>query len=176
MSRRPVHRPASAGQAVRAGRGGARGRPPGGGSRSYKLSGVHGLNGGQVVLTADAETLTGDLACDSLSSIAATLQNGTTLTGAIQGTALTMDATSTWKVTADSILASLSNPTGASGNGMTNIYGNGHEVRYDANLPANSWLGGKAYDLASGGAFASAPVALRLGPRSPATLSALSLG
>ena len=42
-----------------------------------------GSNGGRVSFTADDEDLTGDLVCDNVSSIAARLQNGTILAGAI---------------------------------------------------------------------------------------------
>jgi hypothetical protein len=113
--------------------------------------GRSGANGGQAVLTADGETLTGDLTCDSISSIAATLRNTTTLTGSIKGAALTLDSTSKWNVTGDSILISLTDPDGVSGTTITNIYGHGHDVRYTANLPANKWLDHKTYTLASGG-------------------------
>jgi hypothetical protein len=110
-----------------------------------------GSNGGQAVFTADAETLTGDLTCDRDSSIAATLQNGTSLTGAIKGGGLALDATSKWTVTGDSILTTLSNQGGLTGTTFTNIYGQGHEVRYDPSLPGNQWLGAKTYALTGGG-------------------------
>jgi spore coat protein CotH len=113
--------------------------------------GRSGSNGGQAIFTAEAQTLTGDLTCDSISSIAATLQNGTVLTGAIKGAALTLDGTSKWKVTGDSILTALTDPSGVTGTSITNIDGNGHEVRYDANQHANEWLGHKTYSLANGG-------------------------
>ena len=34
---------------------------------------------------------------------------------------------------------------------ITNIHGNGHTVRYKADLAANQWLGGKTWKLADGG-------------------------
>jgi hypothetical protein len=113
--------------------------------------GRSGSNGGNALFTADGEILTGNLACDSISSITATLQNGTTLTGSVKGAALTLDSTSKWNVTEDSSLTALTDPNGVSGMSITNIYGNGHEVRYDANLPANKWLENKTYALANGG-------------------------
>ena len=91
--------------------------------------GRSGSNGGHALFTADGETLKGDLTCDSLSSITAALQNGTTLTGAIKGAALTLDATSKWNVTEDSTLTALTDPDGVSGTSITNIYGNGHNVQ-----------------------------------------------
>jgi hypothetical protein len=113
--------------------------------------GTSGSNGGTVVFTADGETLTGDLVSDSSSSIAATLKNGTTLTGMIDSASLTLDATSVWNVTGDSQLTSLSDASGISGTVITNIKGNGHTVYYDASLAANSALGGRTYSLAGGG-------------------------
>jgi membrane-bound ClpP family serine protease len=113
--------------------------------------GNSGSNGGTVVFTADGETLAGDLVSDSSSSIAATLQNGTALTGKIESAALTLDATSVWNVTGDSQLTSLSDASGISGTTITNINGNGHTVYYDAGLSANSALDGKTYSLAGGG-------------------------
>lgn len=110
-----------------------------------------GSNGGAAVFTADAETLAGDLVADANCSLRATLQNGTTLTGAIQDAALTMDATSKWVVTADSTLTSLAAAAGASGLSLGNIVGNGYSVRYDASLAANKWLEGKTYPLSGGG-------------------------
>ena len=113
--------------------------------------GTSGSNGGTVVFTADGETLTGDLVSDSASSIAATLQNSTTLTGTIDSAALMLDATSVWNVTGTSYLTSLSDASGISGTTITNIHGNGHTVYYDTSLAANSALGGKTYSLSGGG-------------------------
>lgn len=113
--------------------------------------GTSGSNGGIVTFTADSETLAGSLVTDSISSIDATLKNGSSLTGAVNTAALTLDATSTWTVTANSALTSLSDNAGIAGSGITNIYGNGHTVTYDASLAANSPLGGKTFTLAGGG-------------------------
>jgi hypothetical protein len=119
--------------------------------------GVSGSNGGTVIFTADGQTLSGDMIADSISSITATLQNGSSLTGSVNpdhtaGTVnLTLDSTSTWTVTADSYLTSLSDPSGIAGSSITNITGNGHNVYYDASLAANSQLGGLTYSLVNGG-------------------------
>jgi hypothetical protein len=119
--------------------------------------GTSGSNGGTVVMTADGQTLSGDLAADSISAIDLTLSNRSSLTGAIdnantaKSVALALDAGSTWTVTADSYLTSLSDPSGISGTTITNIVGNGHTVYYDASSSANSDLGGKTYTLAGGG-------------------------
>lgn len=116
--------------------------------------GTSGSNGGTVFLTADGQTLTGDLSADDISSISADLKNGSALVGGINTdgssatTSLTLDSSSAWTVTADSHITSL---TGAiiSGNTITNIIGNGHIVYYDAaSCPE---LGGLTYTLSGGG-------------------------
>jgi hypothetical protein len=117
--------------------------------------GTSGSNGGTVVLIADAQALSGDLVADSLSSISATLQNGSSLTGAIntESTAkeinLRLDSSSTWTVSADSYLSCLSDPDGISGTGITNVIGNGHTVYYNTALCTD--LGGQTYNLNGGG-------------------------
>ena len=79
-----------------------------------------------------------------------TLTNST-LTGTVNGAAMTLDKNSKWNVTDDSILTSLSNAAGISGTTITNIYGNGHTVYYDKKLSENKALGGKSYKLKGGG-------------------------
>ncbi len=113
--------------------------------------GTTGSNGGQAVLKATGQTMVGNLVSDSISSIAATLSNSSTLTGWINTAGLTLDKTSSWQVTADSVLTWLSDAAGISGTSITNIYGNGHTVTYDSSLSANSALGAKTYTLAGGG-------------------------
>lgn len=118
--------------------------------------GTSGANGGTAILTADAETLVGDLVADAVSAISATLQNGTSLTGTIDAAELTLDATSTWTVTGTSHLTTLTDEAGVSGTTITNIIGNGNTVTYDAALAANSWLAGATYTLAGGGTLSPA--------------------
>lgn len=77
--------------------------------------------------------------------------NNSTLTGTVDGAAMTLGANSKWNVTGDSVLTSLSNTSGISGTSITNIIGNGHTVLYDKDLEGNKALGGKTYTLASGG-------------------------
>jgi hypothetical protein len=117
--------------------------------------GISGSNGGAVILTAEEQVLTGDLVADSLSSLSVTLQNNSSLTGAInsENTAksanLTLDASSTWIVTGDSYLTCLTISGGVSGDAITNLIGNGHTVYYDAS--ACPELGGQTYTLGNGG-------------------------
>ena len=119
--------------------------------------GSNGSNGGTAILTADGQTLSGDLVADNISTLTLTLQNGSTLKGSInaddqaKSASLTLDASSAWTVTADSYLASLSDAGGISGNSITNIIGNGNTVYYDASNSANSALGGLTYSLVNGG-------------------------
>jgi len=113
--------------------------------------GTEGKNGGIVTFTADHEVLTGSLITDDISSITAALKNYSNLTGAIQSAALTLDSTSTWSVTANSNLTSLTDSDGISNGAITNIIGNGFTVTYEKDLLENGYLGGKVYQLANGG-------------------------
>ena len=113
--------------------------------------GRSGSNGGHVELTVENQILNGDIKLDQISSVSATLKNHSTLTGAVQNTALALDATSEWNVTADSALTSLAKADDISGDTIANINGHGHSVRYKPDLSANNWLGGKTWKLAGGG-------------------------
>ena len=70
------------------------------------------------------------------------------LSSKIEGAALSLGRNSTWNVTGDSVLTTLSNAA-ISGKEITNIKGNGHIVVYDEKL--NKDLGGKTYTLINGG-------------------------
>jgi hypothetical protein len=117
--------------------------------------GTSGSNGGIVEFSADAQTLAGSVVADKISTVALTLKNGSSLTGAIntaktaKSVSLTLDASSTWTVTADSHLTTLSDTPGISGTTITNIIGGGHTVTYDKS--ANPGLGSKTYTLSGGG-------------------------
>ena len=114
--------------------------------------GTAGANGGAATLTANDQALDGDLVTDdAVSSIAAVLENGSTLSGTIDQAALTLDASSQWTVTGTSRLTTLSDLPGLSGTAITNIKGNGHNVYYDATLDGNSYLAGATYTLSGGG-------------------------
>jgi hypothetical protein len=117
--------------------------------------GNEGENGGTVILNADDQTLDGDLTADNLSTLNVTLQNGSSLTGAInveqtaKAANLTLDATSTWNVTADSYLTCLTLDSEIVDGTLPNIVGSGHTVYYDASTC--SALGGETYTLSDGG-------------------------
>lgn len=118
--------------------------------------GASGSNGGTAVIIADAQTLNGNLEADNLSTITLSLQNGSTLTGAIdaghsaKSVTVTLDSSSAWNVTANSYVTCL-NGAALSGDTVTNIVGNGFTVYYDAaSCPA---LNGQTYSLSGGGAL-----------------------
>ncbi|MFA6404379.1 MAG: hypothetical protein WCX31_22540 [Salinivirgaceae bacterium] len=110
-----------------------------------------GTNGGNVVLTADSQILSGNIISDEHSSVSISLKNKSVLTGAINKAAVTIDATSIWVVAGDSYITTLSDNAGITGTSITNIKGNGFTVYYDSTLAANSFLGGKTYTLNGGG-------------------------
>lgn len=112
--------------------------------------GRQGANGGHAEIVAYAQTLQGDLTADAISSLSLSLAGKSVLNGAIQNGALTLDASSTWQVTGDSVLTTLT-VAGNNAAGLVRIEGHGHSVTYDAAKSGNAWLAGKTYPLAGGG-------------------------
>lgn len=110
--------------------------------------GTSGKNGGTATLTADSQTLNGNIVTDSISTATVVLKNNSSLNGSVNKAALTLDSTSAWSVSGDSMITTLSGAS-ISGTSVSNITGNGHTVYYSNAL--NSALGGKTYDLAGGG-------------------------
>ena len=90
--------------------------------------GKDGSNGGLCTLNAAKQTLEGTIYVDGISTLDLNLTDGSTFTGSIAGegeVALTLDATSTWILTADSSVTSISgNTAGIDTNGFT-LYVNG---------------------------------------------------
>ena len=115
-------------------------------------------------LTLIGETLTGNIQADSTAKANVTLQSGTTLTGILTRSSLTLDSTSTWIVLGNSTLTSLVDASGVSGSSINNIQGNGYTVTYDATLSANSYLKGGNYTLAGGGVLVPAGSVVTLTP------------
>lgn len=66
-------------------------------------------NGSNATFNASAVNLAGDIVSDASSTGNVFLANGTTLTGRIDPVALTIDGTSTWRMTGSSVLSSLTN-------------------------------------------------------------------
>jgi hypothetical protein len=114
-------------------------------------------SGGITNLTTENQVMSGLIHVDANSKASITLNSGSVYTGAINASNtgkvvnLTMDASSSWIVTADSYLDTISNSAGISGTSCTNITGNGHKVYYDSSLGGNSYLGSKTYSLVNGG-------------------------
>lgn len=97
------------------------------GNSSSRGWGTEGANGGDVVLTADAQNFTGNILVDEISSLKLTMKNATTYKGAINpdgeaGTVnVTLDEDSTWTLTADSYVTSFDGDT-------DNIVANGYHL------------------------------------------------
>ncbi len=94
--------------------------------------GTAGANGAQVVFTADQQELDGDIVVDTISTLTMTLKGNSTFTGTINiidnaqnGTAvsdnavLTIEAGSTWNLTGDCTISSLTNNGTINFNGYT---------------------------------------------------------
>lgn len=105
-------------------------------------------NGAVATITLDGESLSGDVIVETATATLA-LQNATAWTGAMQAGAVTLDATSSWSVTANSAVTALSGAV-ISGGAITNMTG-AFTVTYDSALAANAYLGGGTYTLSGGG-------------------------
>ena len=93
--------------------------------------GTAGANGAQVDLTADAQTLEGDIVVDTISTLSLTLKNGSSFTGTVniienaEGTAVsdnavvTIESGCTWTLTGDCVITSLVNNGTIDFNGYT---------------------------------------------------------
>jgi len=111
--------------------------------------GLVGRNGGEVHLVTHHQDLTGDFATDVISSIAVSLNDASTLTGATTPNVdVDMDASSHWVLTGDTNVGKLSDAAIA-GDSVPNITGNGHTLTYDHRH--NPQLANKTYALAGGG-------------------------
>ena len=104
--------------------------------------GTAGKNGAQVELTADAQTLSDDITVDSISTLNFTLKNNSSFTGTLNivenaegGTAVennavvTLEAGSTWTLTGDCTLTSLTNNGTINFNGYTITLADGTVLR-----------------------------------------------
>jgi len=117
--------------------------------------GTAGSNGGIANLTTSGQTLTGNMEVDGYSTLALSLTNGSTLSGTINGAAtaksvsVNLDAKSSWKVTGNSRITTLSDAGGISGSSVSNIVGNGFNVYYKS--ASNTALNGLTYSLSNGG-------------------------
>ena len=94
--------------------------------------GTAGANGAQVVFTADQQDLNGDIVVDTISTLTMTLKGNSTFTGTINivdnaqngnavsdNAVLTIEAESTWNLTGDCTISSLTNNGTINFNGYT---------------------------------------------------------
>lgn len=97
------------------------------GNSSSRGWGTEGANGGDVILTADAQQIEGNILVDEISTLNLTMTNGTAFIGAINpdgegGTVdVTLDADSAWTLTGDSYITSFDGD-------IANITANGYHL------------------------------------------------
>ncbi|MDV3428044.1 MAG: hypothetical protein LIR50_13680 [Bacillota bacterium] len=114
--------------------------------------GQTGSNGGNVTLTANSQTLSGNVAVDKISTAAIVL-NKSLYTGTInkentaKSVSLKLSKDSTWNVTGTSYLTSVTDADTS----LSNIKDNGNTIYYDSTNSTNSWLNGKTVSLSGGG-------------------------
>ena len=112
--------------------------------------GQQGSNGGTVTFNATDQTLTGNIEVDAISSVDLVLKSST-LKGTVnsqntaKGVNISLDSTSSWNVTGDSYITTLT----LENNDLSLIQDNGHTIYYDSS--ANSWLNGQTITLSNGG-------------------------
>lgn len=113
-----------------------------------------GNNGGEVTFTATDQKLKGNIEIDSISKIRFNLNNSH-YKGQINGNNnskevdITFDKTSTWTLTGDSYINTLTIQNGKISRLSKSIKSNGYDIYYNANL--NEWLDGKTIRLSGGG-------------------------
>jgi len=104
------------------------------GNSSERGWGTEGKNGGAVVFTASDQTLTGNITCDSISSLDMTLKDGSSYTGAINtsgqgGTVnVTVGSGSSWTLTGDSYVTGVTNNGTINTNGYTVYLSDGSTI------------------------------------------------
>lgn len=117
--------------------------------------GTPGANGGKLTLTGINQILTGNITCDSISTVALALTSSSSYTGAMNSAktalsaAVSLDSTSTWTLTGTSYVTVLSNTLSS----CTNIISGGYNLYYDASNTANSWLNSQTIALSGGGSL-----------------------
>lgn len=104
------------------------------GNSSSRGWGTEGANGGDVILTADAQELEGNILVDEISTLTLTMKNGTDYRGAINpegeggNVDVTLDADSTWTLTGDSYITSFDGDISCVDANGYHLYVNGEEV------------------------------------------------
>ncbi|WP_310605538.1 hypothetical protein [Anaerosporobacter sp.] len=104
------------------------------GNSSSRGWGTEGANGGSVNFTAESQTMTGNITCDSISTLNLTMKNATNFNGTINTTgaagtvAVTIDADSTWTLTGDSYITSFDGDLSSVNTNGFHLYVNGEQV------------------------------------------------
>lgn len=115
--------------------------------------GTTGANGSNITLNADSQSLTGDVVIDNISTSSLILKNNSSLKGTInsdntaKSITVALDNTSTWNVTGNSYITSLTDDDAT----LANINDNGYTIYYNSNDSKNSWLNGSTRTLKGGG-------------------------
>lgn len=126
---------------------------PGAGGSTAVFIGATGqvgvLPASTVNLSMIAETFTGSVSLYADTTANISLTKGSHWTGMANDINLSLDASSTWSVSGNCVVGSISDASGIAGSAVTNISGNGYTIQYD---PAqNLSLAGKTFTLANGG-------------------------
>jgi hypothetical protein len=104
------------------------------GNSSERGWGTEGANGGDVTLTTENQSISGNILVDDISTLNYTMKSGTSLSGAINpekssGTvAVVMESGSTWNLTQDSYLTSFDGDTSQINANGYHVYVNGEAI------------------------------------------------
>lgn len=118
--------------------------------------GVVDNKGGNLMLTATEQELTGDIVCDEVSTAVVNLSQNAILKGAVNNNKkaksieVYLSETAKWKLTGDSYVTGIENEDDT----FSNIKSNGYSIYYDNSNQINNWLGGKTIMLKDGGKVA----------------------
>ena len=121
--------------------------------------GAPGENGGDFQLSTTGQVLSGDVMVDAISSFSLSLTRGSIYTGAVDSSnvgksvSLSLDADSSWTMTADSHVDALTDAMLS----LENIQSCGFMLYYDAENPACAWLRGATVPLPGGGLLTPEP-------------------
>lgn len=105
------------------------------GNSSTRGWGTEGANGGDVILTAESQTVEGNILVDSISSLDFSMTKGTNYKGSINSdgesgeVAITIDKNSTWTLTADSYITSFDGDISCVETNGYHLYVNGEELK-----------------------------------------------
>lgn len=113
--------------------------------------GKSGANGGDFTLNAKKQSLAGKVLANNISKVKLALTDGSSWRGSLNedrqaaSASLSLDRSSSWELTADSYVTTLSDKDTT----FANIKSNGHNIYYDASQ--NSTLQGRTINLPGGG-------------------------